>query len=375
MAMSGTEYKVLLDGKAVDRKVYDMIETITVDQGIDLMTEARVELEMCADDKGNWNGLGEDYTKTWRRIRIEVRNGTSTWVPLIDGPVVAKHAQMSGEPGQSMLTLTAYDDSIYLNRTATVKVFEGQSDEDVARQLLRQDPIKDVELDTFANRPPERKLQHIQRGTEIDLLREIAAPNGMHVYIRPGSDAGTSVGCMKRIDPHKKPTLPALVLSGPERNIETFSVRDDVQKAGKRAGAQLDIGDLTIKTKESSWRDVELLGDESNVEDQNHLATELVPPIFAAFFDVEQVANYLQQLASHTVIATGSVRLGCYKGVLTPYDVVDVSGVDQKLCTRFVIREVTHTLARSEYRQEFTLTTNAVAKVDRQGSPIPLEIL
>ena len=221
---SGVEYKVLLDGKAVERKLYDMIDTVMVEQGIDLAAEARIELEMCADDKGTWHGTSEDYAKSWTRIRIEVRNGSSGWVPLIDGPVVERGLRcMSSEPGTSMLTLIARDDSVYLNQTAKVEVFEDKTDGDVARQLLKVGPIQEVDVDPIPDRPQDRRLQHVQCCTEIELLRQIAEPYDMHVYVKPGSQPRQSIGCLKRIDPTKKPTQPALVLVGPSATSIRFT--------------------------------------------------------------------------------------------------------------------------------------------------------
>ncbi|MGN6105672.1 MAG: hypothetical protein ACTHU0_11250 [Kofleriaceae bacterium] len=369
-----TEYRVLIDGRDIDRALYARIETITVEQAIDLASEARIELEMCADDRGAWNGPTDPVVRTWRRVRIELDHMGSGWVPLIDGPIVAWNAAMSGQPGQSMLVLTVHDDSVYLNRRAEARVFEGRTDTEVARSLLQSGPITEVDVDPLPERPPDRRLQHMRAGTEIDLLLELARPYGMHVFVRPGAQPGRSIGCLKRLDVRRSPRLPTLVLVGPKRNVDELHVRSDGMLGARHAGARLDIGDLAVKTYTSSWKDLALLGDEDAIDDAEQLGLDLVDSVDAALYDLQEAAEQRQQRASYLMVATGSVRAGCYGGVLTAYDVVAVSGADEKLCTKFVIREVTHTLGRSEYRQDFTLIANSVAKVDRRGNPIPPEI-
>lgn len=374
--MSGAvEYRVFLDSKPIDRDLYRKIETITVEQTMDLAAEARLELELCSDKQGVWNGPSDAHARAWRRARVEVKNMAASWVPLIDGPIVAWDANMQGEPGRSMMTLVVRDDSVYLNRKVETRTFEGKSDTDVAKQLLRTEPIAEVDVDPLPARPADQPLKLMKVCTEIELLLELARPFARHVFVRPGDKPGRSIGCMKAIDPKRKPTLPALVLVGPKRNIDSFHVRSDATVGARHAGARLDIRKLAVaKEYTSSWTDVALLGDDDPF-DTKQAGTERISPIDAAFHDVQEVANAKQQDSSFSLVGRGSIRAGCYHGVLTAYDVVATSGVDQKLCTTWVIRDVTHTLGRSEYRQDFTLIGNAVAKVTGTGTPIPPEII
>jgi hypothetical protein len=367
---TSVEYKVLIDGNAADRKLYNMIESIVVEQGIDLASEARIDLELCADDQGKWRGTDEEHAKAWRRIRIELKNGKSGWVPLIEGPIVERGSTASSEPGQSMMTLIVRDDSVYLNQQATVEVFEDQSDNDVAKKLFKKGPITDVKMDTIPDRPADRRQQHVQCCTEIELLRQIAEPYDLHVYVKPGEQAGASVGYMKRIEPDKKASLPALVLTGSDRNIESFHVRDQFGEAATQTLGQLDIDGMKVAKTTSKWTQVDLADSKSAVEDPKKLGNEIIRPFIAAFHVIEEIAKAMQQKRSLTVVATGSTRGGCYTGVLTPFDVVETGGVDQKLCTKWVIKEVTHTLGRSEYWQEFTLMTNAFAAT-RDATSVP----
>ncbi len=382
----GVEYKMWLDGKPVESQFYTMIETVTVEQGIDLATEARVEVEMCMNDQGQWTGLSAAYAQTWNRLRIEVRNQTSTWVPLIDGPVVSWDANSSGEPGQSMFTLVANDDTVLLNRKASNKPFENTDDAQIIRTMFEAAGIKDVRIDPLPKLPPDRPSKYIKRGTEMDMLRQIADPYDLHVYVMPG-EVGTSIGYVKRLSTTKG-NLPVLNLAGTDRNVEHFQARNDVARATRYKGIQLNINDVNFgSTLSSKWTDddnpqgtddpprtgdkVALLGAKTTIDDLKSLGYELLPPEVAAFRDVSTCLERWQQKSSYTITATGSVRCGCYSGVLRAYDVVGASGVPERLCTNFIVREVTHTLTRSEYRQDFTLMTNATADVQKGSGLVP----
>lgn len=389
--MSGVEYKIWLDGKSVDAQFYSIVDTVTVDQAIDLATEARVDLQIWMDDQGRWTGPGAPYAKTWQRMRIEVRNINSKWVPLIDGPVVAWDSGASGEPGQSTMTLVAHDDTALLNRVAKYDTFEDKTDEDVIRALFKAagEAIERVDIDKLPALPDDRPPKHIKRGTEIDMLRSIAEPYDLHVYVVPGK-LNKSIGCVKRLST-KTSDLPALMLVGPDRNVETFQARNDVARATRYQGLQLNTDDVNFGSVLSSrWTlddttnapgaparvgdPVALLGKLTAIDSLEKLGTELLPPDVSAFRDVKELVSRWQQRSSYTITANGSIRAGCYDGVLRAYDVVGVSGVPERMCTNFIVREVTHTLSRSEFRQDFMLMTNATAKVKKGGGALPLSV-
>lgn len=396
--IGGIEYKLWLDSEPVDATFYTMIETITVEQGIDLACEARLEVEMCADEGGTWSGPTDSYATPWNRLRLEIRNQINEWIPLIDGPVVSWDANMSGEPGQSTFTLIARDDTETLNQVAKIETYENKTDEALIRDLLDNAGFTDAVIDKIPAQPQDRPLKHIQRGTDVEMLRSIAEPYDLHVYAVPDK-VGHSKLFVTRLRLQGMPDAPTLFLNGADRNIETFQARNDVSQATRYQFQTFDtaavkVGEDTLTTKWSDADDgrsqlpgkpppppvkrvgpaVQLLGAESTVKDLGRLGTQILSPYISAFRDVVEVGARAQQRSSYTITANGSVRYGCYHGVLRAYDLVTVSGVNAKLCTTYVVREVTHTLSRSEYRQDFTLMTNSVAKVDSAKATVPAEV-
>ncbi len=395
--IGGIEYKLWLDNKPVEDAFYTMIETVTVEQGIDLACEARLEVEMCADETGGWSGPTDSYATPWKRLRLEIRNQTSEWIPLIDGPVVSWDAQMSGEPGQSTFTLIARDDTETLNQVARIATYEDTSDRDLIVQILTDAGFAAAMVEKIPPQPQDRPLKHIQRGTDIEMLRSIAEPYDLHVYALPAA-VGTSKIFVTRLRLQGTPDVPTLILNGADRNVETFQARNDVSQATRFQFLPFDISTLAVgkDTLTTKWSGddknvdkkvdahgktipaitrvgdtVQFLAAKSTVDDLNKLGTQILSPYISAFRDVIAVGSRAQQRASYTITASGAVRYGCYHGVLRAYDLVTVSGANAKLCTTYIVREVTHTMSRSEYRQDFTLMTNAVAKAAEVKRPTP----
>ena len=288
---------------------------------------------------------------------------------------------MHGQPGQSVFTLIARDDTELLNREARIETHEKKTDEQLIRELFEKYGYDGdlLQLDAIPAQPKDRPLKHIQRGTDIEMLRSIAEPYDLHVYVMPGADVGKHpVAYVKRLRTTGAADLPPLVLTGADRNVESVQARNDIANATRYQFLDFDIDNVTTGTTTltSKWSDddrdppgvtrvgpvVQLQGAASTVTDLGHLGTQILSPYVSAFRDVTEVGARAQQRSSYTITVTGQIRAGCYEGVLRAYDRVKLRGANAKLCTTYVVREVTHTLDRSEYRQSFTLMTNSVAE-------------
>lgn len=366
--MRTVEYRLYVNGQAATRADLDKVETVIVEQAVDMAWEAQLEILQRTDDRGVWSGPSETLGRSFSRVRVEVKNGDS-WIALIDGPVVGYDDNMSSEPGRSALTLRVQDDSVYLNRKERYCLFEGKLDHEVAQALFATaSQIARSVVDNTPAPPAGAPLAVTQRGTEMDLLRIIARRQGMHAYVLPGSEPGQSIGYLKR-PPTEASGQPRLVLLGSSRNVDRFEVSQRSLRNARYTGAQLNIDDKTIVTRQSSWRDVSLLGSRDTVDDADSLATGLVPPGDAQQMDLDQAVSALQDRSSYSLRAAGSVRAGCYSGVLQPYQVVTVTGANQRLCTNYAVSRVVHRLGRSLYEQEFTLGGNATAETGTASGP------
>ena len=139
---------------------------------------------------GKWKGANaEPFATAWQRVRVEVRNGTSTWVPLIDGPVVKRTVEASGEPGVSTLTIVARDDSVYLNRHDHTHVYEDMKDDDIAKPTSSTSPSRSatvIPADPAVPGSPERSPAPVRR-------RPLA--HGVAARARRRRSTATSTSC------------------------------------------------------------------------------------------------------------------------------------------------------------------------------------
>jgi hypothetical protein len=354
-----TEFRLYFDNEPATREQLDQVERITVEQEIDMAWEARLEWAICVDEQGRWSGDDARFMQSFSRIRIEVRVGQGNFVPLIDGPVVGFDSARSPQPAQSSMTLVVDDDSVYLNRRDEVARFEDRSDSDIAAELFDIEQIATTDIDETPPAAGSVPPAVVQRGTAMQLLRALAQRHAMHAYVLPGDEPGQSVGAFKRLPTEPARTLPALVLLGPGRNLESLDIRQDAQRAADARTAALTVTDKGVVRGQASFRDLELLGPQFSLERQEGEATRIVRADHGDTVDPQQRAEAEARRESYTFRATGRVVPDCYAGVLRPYQAVSVRGINDRMSGTYVVRQVTHTLTRSQYAQAFELMRDA----------------
>jgi phage protein D len=356
--MREVRFRLYFDNEPATKDQLDQVEDVTVDQEMDATWQARLTLPSYTDEKGRWTGADPRFAAPFGRIRVEINPGNGKFVPLIDGPVVGDNPDLSSQPGVSRRIVSVQDDSVYLSREESVLRLEKMADHEVAAQLLgsvRQIASKDIAAESA--RPTDSVAPVVvQRGTPMQLLRRLAARNGMAAYVLPGAQPGASIGVFKPL-PTQLDGLPPLVLLGEDRNLTSFNARNDAQAPAEVTVFSLSLTDKKITSAKVSFAEVDLLGQQP-VASPSLAAKRMLSPGGDAI-DARARARAAASRLSFAFDVTGSVLGETYPAVLSPYRVVSVQAVEEKLTGNYLIKRVSHQLTRSAYTQSFGLIRNA----------------
>lgn len=364
--MATVEYSVFLDDEAADEETLAMFGEIKVDQAIGMASEAELHIDLTVDDEGYWNGMEEDFAQPGRRVRVEVKVGEEgEFVPLIDGIIVGNRFELSAEAESSEMVLVVQDDSILLNRDETVTLFENKRADEIASQLFDEAGL-DADVDEVPDPGAPLSRFTVQRGTPMQLLKELARRHGMFVYVKPGAEPGTSIGVFKY--PSWEPSdLPELLLLGEERNVARFSAELDATRPLTAIAYNVGATDKAVIGAELDTPDVEALGDEG--------AHDVVVPVRTWLArtreeqsDLDEAVFAAVNLSSFAYTASAEVDADSYEGVLAPHQIVTVAGVGGQLAGDYLISRVTHTLNDEGYQQSFELKRNARSAASAGGA-------
>ena len=366
--MTSKRFRIYYNDSPATQDELDRVEEISVEQQVDTAWEARLQLSICLDDNGNWEHLEESFMAEFSRVRIEIQIDTDPWIPLIDGPIVNAHSELHSEPGKSVVTVIVQDDSVLLNRTASVEVHEGEADSDIASAIFSSVP--EITPGDIENATPSSDPQGgatVQRETGMQFLRRLARRNGFHAYVLPADDAGSpSRGCFKRFAIDATSGLPDLVLLGDNRNIENFSTSNDAQSASRYTAHTIHIGDRSTVDQTSDFNNVALLGDQPAYYKESDTGQDFLGP-HQLDEDPDRATRATTELSSYSVHVTGRALPDCFDGILRAYDVVTVRAGTTSRSGKFVVSRVRHVINRSLHTQEFNLLGNSSSTVDSSG--------
>jgi hypothetical protein len=356
--MPTIDYRLFFNNNPAKRGQLDMVESIEVEQDVDMIWEARLEIPLCSTDSGKWKEEDEKILADFGRVRVEVKIGKDSFVPLIDGPIVGFENKMSAQPGQSTITVQVQDDSVLLNREETIDFFKDKSDDEIAKKIFQSIPeISSVKADAVPPRDMALPAVEVQHGTGMQILRALAKRQNMHAYVLPGSQPGQSIGMFKKY-PTTKDGLPDMVLLGANRNIGSFQVKNLATQAGKTVGFSVSLTDKKVVKKTSNLKQLDLIGPDQ-AEKPANTGTYLLSPDLVDSVDLASAVQAKSDAASYQFEVSGLLYTECYGQVLTPYRLVTATGVNGRLSGDYVITGVTHTLSREAYKQTFKLLRNA----------------
>lgn len=356
------EIRLYFDNEPASAEQLDLFRTVQIDQAIGMATEAELEMELALDANGQWVDFEQPFVQPYTRMRIEIKPGDGDFVPLIDGPLVGQRLKLAAAPNQSRLSLVVHDDSVQLNRVEQVVLYEDLTASDIAQQLFSEAGMEaDVDSLDAADGSLERVV--VQRGTAMQLLRELARRHGMFIYVRPGEMPGSSVGVFCR--PDLAPSqLPEILLIGQDRNLDDLNLEFDGLRPFTAAAGGVNAADLTPLYVESASGSQLPLGDESSLA--------LVEPASLLLARTRETENDLSAAVDAAVdygawafTANGELS-AAYPAVLQPHTTVNLAGAGP-MSGAYLISQVKHHFDNSSYRQQFSLRRNARSLVDIAG--------
>jgi hypothetical protein len=354
--MAKAEYRIYFNNKPTTVDQLALFTEIRIDQGIGVAAEAQIDLPIGTDTAGLWPGVEEDYAQAFARVRVEVKVADADFIPLIDGSLVGNRYEMKATPNQSVMTLIVQDDSVKLNHDEKVALFEDMPPQDIVTGLFA-DAVASVDVDALPDAGAALQRVVVQRGTSMQLLRDLAKRYGMFVYVRPGDAPGASVGMFKR--PQFDATdLPEILLVGDQRNVASFSAEFDALRPIKAQAGSVALADKSVLSSNADAADITPLGDTAT-HDVTQPAITLLTGTREEQTDLDAATAATADLSSWAYAANGELDTDNYAGVMQPYRLVRVRGIGGYLSGDYLIGRVMHVLTDNGYRQRFSLHRNA----------------
>ncbi|MGY1670349.1 hypothetical protein [Geodermatophilus sp. SYSU D00710] len=281
---------------------------------------------------------------------------------LMDGIVTHLALAPAAEPNASRLTVTGEDLGVMLDLVEVQLEFPGMSDSMIATVLLA--PLAALGVvplvvpePAMIVTPPTRSVPQ-RNGTFLAILTEMAERWGYTFYVQPGPSRGVSTAYW---GPPIRAGVPQRALTwrmGAASDVGSISFQSDGTKPKQVFGlVQEERLNLPIPVIGLPYTGQPMAATPAYVGNLPFLGVKRLSDdeggkVLAALW---RATGEVFRSTKGAVTASGEVDVARYGTALAARGLVDVRGVGRTMDGTWYVQSVTHTIARGNWKQSFTL--------------------
>jgi phage protein D len=355
-------YTLTVNGTAASAAVLNAVKQIEVEDHAAMADMMRLRLAVAVKEDGSgWTLLDESLFTRLANLKLSVTVGSGSAMPLINAYVIEVDTDFSSSPLGSELVVTAMDPTVLMHLDEKVKAWNNMMDSDVASSIFsdagyRFTPV--VESTKWSRHENDHTL--MQRGTDIQFLRQLADRNGYECFVEL-NDAGEVEGHFHPPKHDAQPQGTLTVNMGSATNVNRFRAKYDMLGPAKAKASTIDPSDKSVqKSQADDATQADGMGEQATVPSDRPRTVLLSGLGMAQSGEVQRFAQSVVDKSSWSIVAEGEVNTVAYGGTLKAKKPVMVRGVGRQFSGRYYVERVLHQIgADGTYTQKFTLRRNA----------------
>jgi hypothetical protein len=277
-------------------------------------------------------------------------------VCLVKGPVASQEAHLVHGGAGSWIHVEGNDTGQVMDHQTRFSVTDSGTDADIVSGIISgNNMIADVEP-TPGSTHDEANHSHVQRDTDLNLLRSLARRNGFHFWIT-WNQAGVATGHFKSRDLNGIPAA-TLIVNQENYNIDSLRISFDTHRPSSVAGRQLDLRTKTVIQGNVTLNDTTLgtsnLAEASgSVPESMHLA----PPVDNSGALSTRGQAVLRD-SQWFISATCSTNLHRLCNIVRFHTLVQVQGAGTRYSGKYYVTGVKHIIDAAAHKMDLELARN-----------------
>lgn len=386
--MANKVYQIAFSGTAVDEDFYGDVVSLTVEENTATASIFNLEVVLRLQDDGSWTYLDDDRLALFTSVIVQVgfTDGgglaSATGSPLggsdnndglktiFDGYITNVDVELGSDPDGALMRVSGKDTSVLMSLEEKIATWPNMADSDIVRQIVGGYGV-DVQADQTATVHQEEDTTIIQRGTDIQFVRDLAQKNGMEFYFETDDTENISAYfCAPQLDDTPQPDL--AIQFGNQSNLKIFSAHLSGQRPLNVKALQLDVNANSVNLSQADDTQLTKLGSRdaniligspltSLITPKDALAQMLVlgPPTSDAT-EMQTIVQAVRDEAGWLIEAYGEINSEAYQSVLRPHRSVLVKGAGTAYSGKYYVTRVVHEMNHEgDYIQKFEARRNA----------------
>jgi phage protein D len=359
--MANVSYSLFIDDLPAGPDLLAAIRQVEVEDHADMADMVRLQVAIGIQDGcSGWSVVDEDIFARLTKLRIDVTIGSGRAETLMVSHVVETSATFANQPGGSMLNVVAMDPTVLMNLNEVVKAWPNMADSDVANSIFSAGDYRFTPIvDNTSWRRQENDQTLTQRGTDMQLLQQLAERNGFEVYVETNGFTGQVEGHFHAPRLTQPPQGALSVNMRDATNVNNFNARYDMLRPATAEATNLDVSSREDQQSEATRSQLPSLGQQSALASSQQ---RRVLPSRTGLARTGELRTYAQAVAdrsSLSITADGELNTVAYGGLLRAKRPVMVRGAGRQFSGTYYVQRVHHVFTPDSYTQNFTLVRNA----------------
>ena len=347
-----------MNGEASD-SLLKCIQSVTVDEDLDVGSSCAIELQACRNDDGSWPYVEDENLQVWNRVTVYAAFPRQTEV-VFDGYISHVSCRANDEGANMIVEIRGVDASYHMNQEEKTRIWRGKTYEAIAAEIFRDYQFKPVVAEAPAGGEPP--LQVAQRGTDHRFLRELARRRGYEFYVLGGN------AYFRPPDLTGKPQKVIAVHFGEQTNCSNLRFESDGTAPTVAQVSYFDAMEGSATTDVAEESGLPALGTKPLSDLRGAIRMPQARRIARGlgFHSGAQAAEYAAGMLRRNgwwVTAQGSLNGLRYGRVLRSRKLVTVKGAGPNYNGDYYVRKVQHRLAARTYEMQFELARNALGRL------------
>ena len=332
------------------------ISSVEVYEKMDQNTAYKLNfaVDVCDGDIGQ--SLADDTAPD--RLLSVMANVNNNLVCLVKGPVTQQETHLRHGGAGSSLLIQGEDTGLNMDHTPRYQVTDSGTDSDIATSIIsgNNQMIADIET-TAESTHNEENHSHVQRVSDLSLLRSLARRNGFHFWITY-SNTGIATGHFRSRSLDGEPEN-ILTVNLENNNIDLLQVNSDSTRPSRAEGRQLDLRTKTVIGGESTLQDT-ILGTTglSQLNGSEPQTIQLAPAVDDAGAMEARSRGALRD-AQWFIKATCQTSLHRLCNIVRFHTIVEVQGAGSRHSGKYYVTGVKHKIDAVGYGMEVEMERNA----------------
>lgn len=385
----GKAYQISLNGTAVDKDFYADVVSLTVEENPGGAGTFRVQLLARSQDNGSWKYVDDEKLALLNKVSIKIGftsggglaaalgsllgggGGGDGLSAVFDGYVTNVDVELGSDPGSTFVDVSGMDTSFLMSVEEKIAAWPDMSDSDIVQQIVGAYGVQ-VKADSTATVHAESNTTIVQRGTDLQFVRELAQRNGMEFYFQTDDKSGTVTGFFQAPQLTGKPQSDLAIHAGDKSNLKHFSARLTANRPLNVKVSQVDVKQNSASPVTVSDTQFAKLGAKDlNALVGGPLGSLLTPKDAPAQMlvlgsptsdptEMKTLAQAVRDEACWFVSASGEINSDAYQNVLRPHKLVLVKGAGKAHSGKYYVTRVVHQIkSDGSYAQTFEARRNA----------------